>query len=181
MRTRHELLIAVITLAILGSPAATSTRGQSDRRPKIQPATFSDPDRRAKLSAAFGEIDRAFADFAARQHVPGAAWGVIVDGELVHSGSTGYRELAAKAPVDADTIFRIASMTKSFTAMAVLKLRDEGKLSLDDPAEKYIRRIRRPIRRGSPFAICCRTRRVFQKITRGVIASSPRPTTRWPG
>ena len=35
-------------------------------------------------------------------------------------------------------MFRIASMTKSFTAMAILKLRDEGKLSLDDPAERYV-------------------------------------------
>ena len=42
------------------------------------------------------------------------------------------------APVDADTVFRIASMTKSFTAMAILQLRDEGKLSLDDPAERYV-------------------------------------------
>ena len=46
--------------------------------------------------------------------------------------------MPSKAPVDADTVFRIASMTKSFTAMAILKLRDEGKLSLDDPAEKYV-------------------------------------------
>ena len=40
--------------------------------------------------------------------------------------------------MDADTVFRIASMTKSFTAMAILKLRDEGKLSLDDPVERYV-------------------------------------------
>ena len=53
-------------------------------------------------------------------------------------GATGFRDVAAKAPVDADTVFRIASMTKSFTAMAILKLRDEGKLSLDDPAERYV-------------------------------------------
>ncbi len=50
----------------------------------------------------------------------------------------GVRELAGKSAVDADTVFRIASMTKSFTALGILKLRDEGKLSLDDPAERYI-------------------------------------------
>ena len=48
------------------------------------------------------------------------------------------RDVGTDAPVDADTVFRIASMTKSFTAMAILKLRDEGKLSLDDPAERYV-------------------------------------------
>jgi len=61
--------------------------------------------------------------------VPGAAWGIIVDGELAHSGATGFRDIASKSSVDADTVFRIASMTKSFTAMSILKLRDEGKLS----------------------------------------------------
>jgi CubicO group peptidase (beta-lactamase class C family) len=70
--------------------------------------------------------------------VPGAAWGIIADGALAHTGAAGFRDLAAKAPVDADTVFRIASMTKSFTAMSILKLRDEGKLSLDDPAERYV-------------------------------------------
>jgi CubicO group peptidase (beta-lactamase class C family) len=77
-------------------------------------------------------------EYAVQAHAPGAAWGVIVDGRLAHSGVTGYRDLAARAPVDADTVFRIASMTKSFTAMSILKLRDEGKLSLDDPAERYV-------------------------------------------
>jgi CubicO group peptidase (beta-lactamase class C family) len=99
---------------------------------------FSDRDRKAKLSTAFADIDRLFAEFAKSAHVPGAAWGIVIDGELAHSGSAGVRDVASGAAVDADTVFRIASMTKSFTAMAILKLRDEGKLSLDDPAERYV-------------------------------------------
>jgi CubicO group peptidase (beta-lactamase class C family) len=102
------------------------------------PAQFADPNRRAKLATAFAEIDRSFAEFAKTSHVPGAAWGIVIDGELAHSGAAGVREISSNAPVDADTVFRIASMTKSFTAMAVLKLRDEGRLSLDDPAERYV-------------------------------------------
>jgi CubicO group peptidase (beta-lactamase class C family) len=93
---------------------------------------------RAKLAAAFAEVDRLFKGFATQQHVPGAAWGVIVDGQLAHSGVHGLRDIPSKSPVTADSVFRIASMTKSFTAMAILKLRDEGKLALDDPAEKYV-------------------------------------------
>ena len=104
---------------------------------------FAVPDRRAKLATAFPEIDRLFSEFVKAGHVPGAAWGIIVDGELVHTGVTGYRDLPSKAPVTLDTVFRIASMTKSFTAMAILELRDEGKLSLDDPAEKYVPEMRR--------------------------------------
>jgi len=86
----------------------------------------------------FADVDKLFEDFAAANHVPGAAWGVIVDGRLVHAGATGYRELDSRTPPDADTVFRIASMTKSFTAMSILKLRDDGKLALDDPAEKFV-------------------------------------------
>jgi CubicO group peptidase (beta-lactamase class C family) len=103
-----------------------------------QPARFADPDRVAKLSAAFGDVDRAFEDFVRRQHVPGAVWGIVIDGRLAHLGATGYRDVASNAPVDSGTVFRIASMTKSFTALAILALRDAGKLSLDDPAERWV-------------------------------------------
>lgn len=95
-------------------------------------------DRARQLSTAFPEIDRLFADFAARGHVPGISYGILIDGQLVHTGRAGVRELAGKTPITDDTVFRIASMTKSFTALCILKLRDEGKLTLDDPAEKYV-------------------------------------------
>jgi N-acyl-D-amino-acid deacylase len=124
--------------ALWGVGKIASPPQTGDGAGRIAPARFVDPDRRAKLSAAFGEIDRLFKDFTTRQHVPGAAWGIVIDGELAHDGVDGYRDVAAKAPVDADTVFRIASMTKSFTAMSILKLRDEGKLVLDDPAETYV-------------------------------------------
>jgi CubicO group peptidase (beta-lactamase class C family) len=87
---------------------------------------FEDPARRAKLAAAFPEVDRAMREFTARENVPGAAWGIVMDGELVHLGTTGLREVETSQPVRGDSVFRIASMTKSFTAMAILKLRDEG-------------------------------------------------------
>jgi CubicO group peptidase (beta-lactamase class C family) len=94
--------------------------------------------RRAFSQSTYADIDALFRDFTAANHVPGAVWGVIVDGRLVHTGAAGYRELTTKSTPNADTVFRIASMTKSFTAMSILKLRDEGKLALDDPAEKYV-------------------------------------------
>jgi CubicO group peptidase (beta-lactamase class C family) len=121
---------------------AVGTQGPAiaaqDANFKAPPARFADPERRARLAKAFPEIDRIFRDYAASAHVPGAAWGIIIDGELAHTGVTGYRDVPSNAPVTPDTVFRIASMTKSFTAIAILKLRDEGKLSLEDPAEKYV-------------------------------------------
>jgi CubicO group peptidase (beta-lactamase class C family) len=118
-------LLSIIVILLAADPGL--------RASAEQPATRVD-----KLRSAVAAIDKVFIDFTTREHIPGASWGVIVDGELVHVGVTGHRELAGKSAVDADTVFRIASMTKSFTAMAILKLRDEGKLSLDDPAERYV-------------------------------------------
>jgi CubicO group peptidase (beta-lactamase class C family) len=119
-----------LTLMVGARPHAAPDDGGGSAQPSGTPA--------AALSAAFPEIDRLVREFAAREHIPGAAWGVIVDGKLVHVGTTGVRDTATKAPVTPDTVFRIASMTKSFTAMAIMKLRDEGKLALDDPAERYV-------------------------------------------
>ena len=69
---------------------------------------------------------------------PGLAFGIVVDGKLVYTGNYGYTDIEKKIPVTSSSLFRIASMSKSFTAMAILKLRDEGKLNLDDPAYLYI-------------------------------------------
>ncbi|HEX5581407.1 MAG TPA: serine hydrolase domain-containing protein, partial [Gemmatimonadaceae bacterium] len=127
-------------LALLAAPLAAQPTAQSAAAPRgdAPPARFSDPDRVAKLSSAFGPIDSAFRAFATRTHVPGAAWGIIIDGKLAHVGVAGYRDVESRDPVRPNTVFRIASMTKSFTAMAIMRLRDEGKLSLDDPVERYV-------------------------------------------
>jgi len=126
--------LALVAFALVLSPAVSAQNATY----KAPPAQFADTARRAKLEAAFPEIDRLFRDFTTARHIPGAAWGIIIDGQLAHTGVTGYRDVPSKAPVTPDTVFRIASMTKSFTAIAILKLRDEGKLSLEDPAEKYV-------------------------------------------
>ena len=148
-------------VAILLAVAALGRDANAQRVTELRllPPRFTDPDRAKKLRGAFPAIDQMFRDYIAREHIPGAAWGVLIDGD---AGALGRRRRARRrgqAPVEPDTVFRIASMTKSFTAMAILKLRDEGRLSLDDPAERYVPelkglRIRRPIRRGSPSGIC---------------------------
>ncbi len=71
-------------------------------------------------------------------HVPGLVFGVVKDGRLVLVRGLGVQDPATGAPVTADSSFRIASMSKAFTALAILKLRDAGKLSLDAPAERYV-------------------------------------------
>lgn len=94
-------------------------------------------------AAPFAPVDQAFADFRAKTPVAGIAYGVVIDGKLVHLRVDGVRDVAGKASVDERTRFRIASMSKAFTALAILKLRDQGRLRLDDLAERHIPEMRR--------------------------------------
>lgn len=103
-----------------------------------KPATFTDPDRLKKIRATFPVIDQLYKKYAEDNHWPGLVYGIVVDGKLVHTGGLGYTDIDARIKADSSSDFRIASMTKSLTAMAILKLRDEGKLKLDDPAYIYI-------------------------------------------
>jgi len=90
------------------------------------------------IEAAYPVIDELFSNYAKQNHFPGLVYGLIVDGKLIHTGNIGYANLSEKIVADSKSVFRIASMSKSFTAMAILKLRDERKLKLDDPVYLYI-------------------------------------------
>src|SRR6476646_1229137 len=92
--------------------------------------------------AAMVEIDRTMENYRLDAHIPGMVWGVVQDGRLVHVQAAGVQDIEAKRPVTPETLFRIASMTKAFTALSILKLRDEGKLSLDAPVETYVPELR---------------------------------------
>jgi CubicO group peptidase (beta-lactamase class C family) len=81
--------------------------------------------------------DEVFSQWEETSSVPGVAYGVVRNGVLVHAGGLGVASVDGTTP-GADTVFRIASMTKSFTALAVLLLRDEGALRLDDPLAAYL-------------------------------------------
>jgi len=120
------------------------------------PPRFTDPDRVRKLESGLPEVDQIFRRYAAEKKIPGMVWGVVIDGRLAHVESAGVRDRSSDAPVTAGTVFRIASMTKSFTALAILKLRDEGKLSLEDPVSKWLpefARMELPTRDTAPLRI----------------------------
>ena len=88
----------------------------------------------------FAQVDALFEQVGAAEHIPGLAYGVVIGGELVHGrglGTTHANDASRSAP-DADSVFRIASMTKSFTAATTVLLRDEGLLNLDEPVGTYV-------------------------------------------
>jgi serine-type D-Ala-D-Ala carboxypeptidase/endopeptidase len=93
-------------------------------------------------SDAYAVADRIFADYVVDAHIPGLVYGIVIDGQLVHVGTYGVQDLESKRPVTRDTLFRVASMTKAFTALTVLKLRDDGRVRLDAPAADYVPEMR---------------------------------------
>ncbi|GAB3330924.1 serine hydrolase domain-containing protein [Larkinella ripae] len=103
-----------------------------------QALVFADPQRLEKIKAVLPALENLYRDYAAANHFPGLAFGLVVDGQLVHSGGFGFTDVAKKTAATPQSLFRIASMSKSVTTMAILKLRDEGKLRLDDPAYRYL-------------------------------------------
>lgn len=91
------------------------------------------------MNAALIEaLDSHFARVADRDHVPGIAYGVMLEGRLAHSGGVGIARTSLDQAPQGDTPSRICSMTKSFVAAALLLLRDEGRLRLDDAAIDHV-------------------------------------------
>jgi CubicO group peptidase (beta-lactamase class C family) len=103
-----------------------------------KPAVFTDEHRLEKIQQALPAIEQLFREKFEANQFPGLIYGIVVDGELLDAHSFGYTNLEQKIPVTTKSLFRIASMTKSFTAMAIVKLRDDGKVRLDDPVHQYI-------------------------------------------
>ena len=90
------------------------------------------------LEAALRSVDEIADRMFAGVKVPGLAYGVVADSRLVHSRGLGTIRVGEDATPDERSVFRIASMTKSFTAATVLTLRDEGRLAIDDRIDRYV-------------------------------------------
>ncbi len=137
MTAPHTPVLAVLAATVLACAPrlASAPAAIAAHEPEL---VFADPDRAGKLAAAFPQIDALVDAELAERGLPGLAVGVVVDGQLVHFRGAGVRDLATRALPDADTVYRIGSITKSFTALAVLALRDDGALGLDDPLQRFI-------------------------------------------
>jgi CubicO group peptidase (beta-lactamase class C family) len=102
---------------------------------------------------ALGEV---FARWATSERTPALAWGLIRDGDLAETGSLGTLRVGEGAPPDADSVFRIASMTKSFTGAALMSLVAKGRIHLDEPAATYVSELaswRGPTTDGPPLTV----------------------------
>ena len=88
--------------------------------------------------AAESPVAAALQPYVSSNWLAGAVTVVVGTNGIVSHDAVGYADVANKKPMKRDSLFWIASMTKSFTAVAFMMLADEGKVSLDDPVSKYI-------------------------------------------
>ncbi|WP_433413655.1 serine hydrolase domain-containing protein [Microtetraspora malaysiensis] len=105
----------------------------------------------------FTAVDEIFARFHADgAGAPGVAYGIVHGGRVVHGGGYGLVGSESPGTPGPATVFRIASLSKSFTAAAILSLRDEGVLRLDDPVGEHVpmlARLPRATRDSPPITV----------------------------
>ena len=99
------------------------------------PSTGADP-------PGMAPFDRLAESLMRKYRIPGGAIAVMKDGKLVFARGYGYANREAREPLQPDSAFRVASLTKPITSAAILKLVEEGKLNLDDKVFDFLANIR---------------------------------------
>src|SRR5258707_6715057 len=127
-------LSARIALAILGAVVALPLRAQTPASPPSAATIAADPEvlGSERLFSAWVEGQIAY------RGLPGIAVGVVSNQDLVWAKGFGFADVKAKIPMTPATKFRVASNSKLFTAIAIMQLREDGKLRLDDPVVNYL-------------------------------------------
>ena len=134
--------------------------------------------------AMTGHPDSGLAAISSRHPTVGLAAGMIRDGRLSSFYGHGLADIASDTPVTEDTVFRVGSLTKTFTAIAILQLCEQRLVDLDAPAGEYLRAYRlipaKPGHRPRPSGSCSPIQLAFpSSSTLHVLSSLPwaRP---WP-
>lgn len=148
MRTLAAGLVVALVLAgggpVLAAGPVEIARDGTNRRPAFVPGpplwrpAAERPRPTVKSTDLEGVVDQCVGDAMAALDTPGASVAVIVDGELVYEQGYGVRRRGGSAAVDPDTRFRIGSVTKMFTAAAVMQQVEAGTVFLDDRLTRYV-------------------------------------------
>lgn len=131
----HLCFAICVSLAMVGCSYAGTRASVSSAA--FEPGKTSSV-RRDRTTQLWRRLDEFYEGYLKKTGVTGMAVGIVADGELVYGRGFGVRDAGSRERVDVDSVFRIASLTKAFTAAAVLRLRDEGRLALDAPAATYL-------------------------------------------
>ncbi len=127
---------------LLGLLCMTSPALAADPSPTVElgPGLPPSPSRLhvRQASSLDGAIEACVQQDMAAHDTPGAAVAVMLDGAVVYAGGFGEKRRGGGDPVDADTIFRIGSISKQMTAAALLRLVQEGRVRLQDPVTRFV-------------------------------------------
>lgn len=126
-----------LKLTALAVLVVVATIGQSPANAQ-QVAQLAAQPQEADLQQRLARIDQMVMARMAEQNIPGYCLTVIKDGQVVLHKPYGFADLANHVPTTNATVFGLASLTKTFTAMTLLSLVDRGLVNLDDPLAKYI-------------------------------------------
>lgn len=124
--------------AVLLVSTCISFPGLAQKKQSYAEPVYPEDDRLQRMKAAMPFIDSLYRDYAKEKQFPSLAYGLVADGQLIASGCLGQANTNQRIRADLSTLYRIASMSKSITALAILQLRDAGRLRLDDPVDLYI-------------------------------------------
>ncbi|HET7770745.1 MAG TPA: serine hydrolase domain-containing protein, partial [Chloroflexota bacterium] len=120
------------------------------------------------------KVRRRVRELIDEHRLPGVAVGIVRDQQLVWSAGLGFADVDRGTRPDAHTGFRVASISKTFTALAIVQLRDQGLLALDDPLLKHIREFRRAkVREGHRGGVESVTLRRLLSHRSGLISEGP--------
>lgn len=122
---------AAVTMLLLGGCAATPAA------PEVTTTSAVEVSRAAFSAEGIAALEAKMASYVDEGRVKGIATRVMREGEVISDFHHGIRREADGAPVEDDTIWRIYSMSKPITGVALMMLWEEGKFQLDDPVTKY--------------------------------------------
>ena len=129
----------LLTTAIAGS-ILSGCGGSSSDAPVVHPLSLAAVSSPATGTAqtANAAVDNFVQGMMKEGEIPGLSLAVVEKGKLIYSKAYGYANLARATPVTTDHTFQIGSITKSFVAVAVMLLAEDGKIKLDDPISTYL-------------------------------------------
>ena len=136
MKTWARTLLCVV-LAGYAAAAQQQPPAPPQARAATQAATAT-PESRGMSTERLGRLHQGMQGYVDRREAGGIVTLIAREGKVVDLHASGFQDVESRTPMKTDTIFRIASMTKPITSVAVMMLVEEGKLFLTDPVSKFI-------------------------------------------
>jgi EmrB/QacA subfamily drug resistance transporter len=161
---RAGVVLAALLVVVVVPAAVGSSSSHAGAEEAAAPAS-------ADTSVDIAAVDRFVAEQIEAASIPGAAVAITKGDQVLHLAGFGHDSTGA--PVTADTLFRVASLSKSFTALAVMQLVDQDRLGLDDPVVDHLPEFRIADPRGTDITV----RQLLQQ-TSGLADSTVHPMSR---